>query len=366
MVSEGVAGVARGLSLNRTLTTLDLSANDISTKSTSRLADALAGLHSLENLFLADNNALGTVGVVLLCEGALRTLENLARLDLRRCGIGLRGFAVLTDAVGDMISLQELLLDGNNLADASATRGGNITGGLGTSSSLLSAAVELRHTDARNTDYVDNVCKRLHLMDKRVSPRLLLNTALRTLSLAGVSLGDRVLEDLARVLASHKALQALNVSANQVTDLGAQALADMTRSHPTLRSVHAADNCIGDEGGAALCMALASQSAHVSFLSLRVNNVGKNCANAALHALARKRTLHMDLGGNKIPWILFSKMQELSNKNKRNFEASLSARYQEEWERLQQRHEYRLSVFFASGCTAPRACTVLWFGSFAT
>jgi hypothetical protein len=37
-------------------------------------------------------------------------MDHLKRLDLRKNYIGLRGFTILTDAIGDMMSLQEILL----------------------------------------------------------------------------------------------------------------------------------------------------------------------------------------------------------------------------------------------------------------
>jgi hypothetical protein len=223
---------------------------------------------------------------------------------------------------------------------------------------MLSAVSGLHNGDYRASDLIESVLKRLHLVDKRVSPRLLLNTALRTLSLNGTSLSDRVLEDIARVLASHKALQNLHINNNQLTDVGGSALAELVRLSPSLRSLSAADNSVGDEGGAAIAAALATPTSPICFLSLRVNNVGKATATAALVALARKKTLHVDLSGGQVPWILYSKVAELSNKNRRNFEASLSGRYQEEWEQLLQRHEFRLYVTANHDTRArARACT---------
>lgn len=338
LVSEGISGVTRGLCLNRTLTSLDLSANDLGQKSIARIGEAILGLQSLESLYLYDN-PMGTVGVVLLCD-ALRRLENLSKLDLRRVGMGLRGFAILTDAVGDMISLQELLLDGNSLADNA--RAGSL-GGLGGSASIM-AQESLRNADLKHGDFIDSVSKRLHLGEKRVSPRMLLNTSLRTLSLSQTSLSDRVLEDVAKVLASHKALQNLNLAQNGLGDAGGFALAELVRCSPSLRNIHAQENSVGDEGGAALCLALASAKSQVTFVSLRVNNVGKSAATAILHALSVQKQLHVDLSGNKIPWVLYSKILDYSARNRSAFQSSLAVRYQAEWEKLQARHAYRLEI----------------------
>ena len=338
LVSEGIPGVTRGLCLNRTLTSLDLSANDLGQKSIARIGESILALQSLESLYLSDN-PMGTVGVVLLCD-ALRRLENLSKLDLRRVGMGLRGFTILTDAVGDMISLQELLVDGNSLADNA--RAGSL-GGLGGSASIM-AQESLRNADLKHNDFIDSVAKRLHLGEKRVSPRLLLNTALRTLSLSQTTLSDRVLEDVAKVLASHKALQNLNLAQNNLGDAGGFALAELVRCSPSLRNIHAQENSVGDEGGAALCLALANPKSQVTFLSLRVNNLGKTAATAILHALSVQKQLHVDLSGNKIPWVLYSKIMEYSTRNRSAFQSSLAVRYQDEWEKLQARHAYRLEI----------------------
>lgn len=340
LVAEGVSAVVRGLQLNRTLVSLDLACNDLTQKSVAKLGEGLAFLHTLQSLALAENR-LGTVGAVVLCE-TLRKMENLKRVDLRRNGIGLRGFTVLTDAVGEMISLQELLLDGNPLSEAG--RGGALGNGGGIGSGGVSAVAVASSDDFRNKDYVDSVVKRLHLTDKRVSPRLLHNSALRTLSLNQTAISDRLVEDLCRVLATHRGLQSLHLGGNALTDVGGFALSELIRHSGSLASLHASENSIGDEGGAAICLALASPASHVTFLALRVNDVGPKTAAAIIHALGHKKALHVDMSGNKVPWVLYSKVAELSSKNKRVFEASLSDRYQAEWERLQQRHEYRLQV----------------------
>jgi Ran GTPase-activating protein (RanGAP) involved in mRNA processing and transport len=348
LVGEGVSTVVRGLALNRTLVSLDLSSNDLTPKSIGRLGEALAFLHTLQSLVLAENR-MGTVGTAVLCD-TLRKMENLKRLDLRKNGIGLRGLTILTDTIGEMISLQELLLDGNAFTENSRT---GILSAL-SASSFTTSSSSSSHTGSggamspgeefRSKDYVETVLKRLYLVEKRVSPRMCNNTALRTLSLCHSNIGDKLCEDLSKILQGHRGLQSLHLTGNALGDQSAFALAELLRHAPSLANLHASENSIGDAGGAALCLALSSPSCHLTFLSLRVNNVGKASAAAVLQALQVKRALHVDLSGNKIPWILYSKVNELSGKNKRVFEASLAERYQAEWERLQARHEYRLQV----------------------
>jgi len=341
LVAEGLPGVFRGLSLNRTLRNLDLSLNDIGAhmKNIQHLATALAACSSLHVLNLMDNR-LGTIGVALLAEHAFRKMEHLKRLDLRKNALGLKALTILTDAVGDMISLQELLLDGNAMGES--TRDSVLSAGAGISNaaSLVVASEALM----KSADYVEGIMRKLHLSDKRVSPRLLQNTALRTLSLNQTQLSDRAVIDLCRVLRDSKGLQALYLNGNGLGDPSGMALAELIRISASLQSLHLSDNSMSDESGTAICVSLGHPSSRVCFLSMRVNNVAKLTGAAILHALGLKNTLHVDLNGNRIPWLLYSKVTESSARNKRRFEASRCGRYQEEWNRLQQRHEYRLHV----------------------
>jgi hypothetical protein len=235
-----------------------------------------------------------------------------------------------------MISLQELSLEGNAMADHGSGAAARIAAkGLAGSSGMAAST---------GIEYVDALLKRLHLTEKRVSPRLLLNNSLRTLSLASSEVSDRTIEDLARVLASHKGIQHLALQQNQLADQAAFALAGLVRCSHSLRSINMADNAVSDEGGLALCTALAAPASNVSFLSLRVNQCGPASAAAVLHALAVKRDLHVDFSGNTVPWVLYSKVAEQSARNRRVWEASLSSRFREEYETLQARHEHRLQV----------------------
>jgi len=333
--SEGVGSIVRGLCLNRTLISLDLSANDVGPRTGARLAEAIAAVRSVEVLHLSENS-LGDTGIALLSE-SLRKMECLRVLDLRKNKIGLAGLTILSDCVGELISLQELLLDGNAMADFGSGAAARVAAkGLASFGGGMSAATGL--------EYVDSMLKRLHLSEKRISPRLLLNSSLRTLSLANAGVSDRTIEELARVLASHKGIQNLLLQQNQLQDAAAFALAGLVRCSTSLRAIHLADNAVSDEGGLALCTALATPASNVSFLSLRVNQCGPASATAVLHALALKRDLHVDFAGNTVPWVLYSKVSELSSRNRRTWEASLSTRFRDEFEGLQARHEHRLQV----------------------
>ncbi len=86
VVPESIPHVARGLLHNRSLVCLDLSGNDLRSRSMERLSDALSHVTTLTQLSLAENG-MGTYGVLAL-HGVLRRMENLKTLDLRKNFIG--------------------------------------------------------------------------------------------------------------------------------------------------------------------------------------------------------------------------------------------------------------------------------------
>ena len=105
--------------MNRTLTHLDLSENDISDLGTEAICKALQSNNVLTHLILAGNK-IGDSGAVALAEALKSPATQLSHLSLVRCRITSLGVEILAGALETNRSLTNLNLSFNQISDTGA------------------------------------------------------------------------------------------------------------------------------------------------------------------------------------------------------------------------------------------------------
>ena len=284
---------ARALSALASLTSLDLSYNDIGADG----AQALSALRGLTSLYLP-GNGIGDVGAQALCaltglisldlslneigaDGvwALSTLTGLKRLHISRNGIGADSVLALS-ALTELTSLD---LFGNGIGADGATALSELTG----LTSLDLSENKIGPDGARALSGLAGLT-RLKLSFNEVGTEgAIALSALRRLTSLELS-GDRIGADGAKALSALTGLTSLVLSVSQIGDEGAQALSLLTG----LTSLDLANNQIGREGARAL-----STLTRLTHLDLSQNEIGEDGARA-LSVLTGLASL--DLANNQI------------------------------------------------------------------
>ena len=116
---SGAASLSQGLAVNSSLTHLDLSGNSIGDSGAASLSQGLAVNSSLTNLDLSWNS-IGGSGAASLSQG-LAVSSSLTHLDLSRNSIGDSGASSLSQALAVTSSLTYLNLRDNSMGDSGAT-----------------------------------------------------------------------------------------------------------------------------------------------------------------------------------------------------------------------------------------------------
>jgi Ran GTPase-activating protein (RanGAP) involved in mRNA processing and transport len=166
---------------------------------------------------------------------AIRKMEALQMLDLRKNHIGVKGFTVLSDAIAELPDVSLFLMADNPLSVSSKMSFDN-----------------LLRDDQRSRDFVTQQLKRHNLADRLVSVKLRNNLSLRRVDLSNCRVGDALLRSLTESLGQTKSLQSLLLPSNAIGDRGAVALAAFLSKNSSVTKVNLADNEIKDKGGAAL------------------------------------------------------------------------------------------------------------------
>ena len=209
----GCVSLSQALTVNSSLTNLDLSWNSIGDTGAESLSQALTVNSSLTNLNLI-GNSIGDTGAASLSQ-ALAVNSSLTNLVLTINSIGDTGAASLSQALAVNSSLTDLDLSCNSIGDPGAAS---------------------------------------------LSQALAVNSFLTNLDLRCNSIGDPGAESLSQALAVNSLLTNLDLSCNSIGDPGAASLSQALAVNSFLTNLDLRCNSIGDPGAESLSQALAVNS----------------------------------------------------------------------------------------------------------
>ncbi|MBW8309735.1 MAG: SEL1-like repeat protein [Candidatus Paracaedibacteraceae bacterium] len=296
--SEG----AKALANNTTLTSLDLSQNSIRSEG----AEALAKNTTLTSLDLS-SNGIGPEGAEALAKNTTLTF-----LDLSFNEIGPEG----AKALANNTLLKRLILDGNFICSDLDRNYIGSAGAEALAKNTTLTSLDLSRNSIRSDGAKalanNTTLTSLDLISNGIGPEgakaLANNTTLTSLNLSCNKIGP----EGAEALAKNTTLTSLNLSRNSIRSEGAEALAKNTTlkclilkgnnisikgieslaKNTTLTSLNLSSNEIGSEGAEAL-----AKNTTLKYLILEENNISIK----GVEALSRNTTLtSLDLSSNKI------------------------------------------------------------------
>ena len=306
---SGAASLSQALAVNSSLTNLDLSTNGIGASGAASLSQALAVNSSLTNLDLS-TNGIGASGAASLSQ-ALAVNSSLTNLDLRWNSIGDSGAASLSQALAVNSSLTNLDLRWNSIGDSGAA---SLSQALAVNSSLTnldlstngigaSGAASLSQALAVNSSLTNLDLRWNSIGDSgaaSLSQALAVNSSLTNLDLRWNSIGDSGAASLSQALAVNSSLTNLDLLHNSIGDSGAASLSQALAVNSSLTNLVLGTNGIGASGAASLSQGLAVNSS-LTNLDLSTNGIGASGAASLSHALAVNSSLtNLDLSGNSI------------------------------------------------------------------
>ena len=241
---EGAIALADVLKRNTTIQFISLAHNDIGTAGARALADALMLNMTVATLSLR-NNPIGDAGG-LAFGTMLRGNNTLQSLDLGCCELQTKALvsvalALLSHPVLCSIKLDKPLLRGPQ--------------------EVHTVVQHLCQTIARNNKLVELSLDYFGLYDDHIAvmtPPLVQNEMLKSLSLAGNKLTVDGAMSLVKVLSRRPDIVNLNLNGNIIDDGGAVALALAVRSHPSLERLSLLNTALGDRGLVAIVDAVAA------------------------------------------------------------------------------------------------------------
>ncbi|OMJ69565.1 hypothetical protein SteCoe_32683 [Stentor coeruleus] len=129
-------------------------------------------------------------------------------------------------------------------------------------------------------------------------------TRLRTLELENISIGEKAIFDLCRILADNKVLHSLNLAKNNLGFLSCTALKEMLRYNSTIRNLDLHWNNIRTEGAKEFFEGL-SQNDSLKALDISWNSLGRDNSMETVKAIGKcfkinSLLLHVDLSYNNI------------------------------------------------------------------
>ena len=303
--------LAQLVRVNRTLTHLSLTSNELGDAGIQVIAKALADNHYLAVLDVGDND-ITSKGAHYIAQ-MLTKNKSLTQLDISRNQIECEGITLLATA-----------LDGNEMLVAIDLSGINMSmGGADCVTRLLTGNNALLRLDLYGNRIGDNglcnLCQaleknktlvKLNLGDNLVSAigakyigKMLCNNGqLENLNLSGNSLGDDdhigtnsgITSDAVKVitiaLMQNTALKSLNLSNNKISDNDASVLAVLLESNSRLLDVDVSCNAISKSGAESFAQMLKKNNT-LTTLSLKRNRMGNGGVFALLTALRENRTL---------------------------------------------------------------------------
>ena len=279
--NEGAISLCEALRVNTSLTSLDLSKNDIGDEGAISLSEALTVNTSLTSLKLSENS-IGHEGANSLSE-ALRVNTSLTSLDLFGNSIDNEGANSLSEALRVNTSLTSLVLSENHIG---------IEGGISLSKALR-VNTSLSSLNLRGNDIGDKGAISL-------SKALRVNTSLTSLNLCGNDIGDEGGISLSKALRVNTSLTSLHLLRNCISDDRVISLSEALRVNNSLTSLDLSGEAIGDEGAISLSEALRVNTSLTS-LDFPWNDVGDERAISLSEALRVNTSLtSLDLSNNDI------------------------------------------------------------------
>ncbi|CAK0801484.1 unnamed protein product, partial [Prorocentrum cordatum] len=359
--TDGLVGVARGLTMNSTLLSLDLSGNDIGTRGALLLCDALASC-GLEELNLSDNR-IGDEGLQGIGDklGALpRTPQ--AALESgawdRSAEAASGAVSKYCEAVGE---LPRALRQGSRQRVADATeaalagaRAAQVrvpklrflalanNGGSGAGVERIGEA--LRTNPALERLVLDG-CE--HRTVEPLMASLPVNASLRSLSLGDCRLSSAWIVDLCSVLPFSRSLESLSLRANHVGPEAAAAIgAALATDGLVLRTLNLSSCHLRDPEGATIARGLAG-NVRLENLNLRNNALQEPAALEILDAVRSNTTLtQLTLELNAIDFRHIGQVKKLLE---RNLQLRRQARPEQYSKRLGELLECKREVDLLSG-----------------
>jgi Ran GTPase-activating protein (RanGAP) involved in mRNA processing and transport len=221
------------LAQNSSLTTLDLTYNDIGAEGAKALGAALAQNSSLTTLHLSDYS-IGAEGAKAL-GAALAQNSSLTTLHLNYNKIGAEGVMALGAALAQNSSLTTLDLIDNYISDDAAQ--------------ALGAALA-QNSSLTTLNLTDNIIGAEGA--KALGAALAQNSSLTTLHLRNNSIGAVGAKALGAALAQNSSLTTLDLTSNKIGAEGAKALGAALAQNSSLTTLNLCGNSIGDKGAQAL------------------------------------------------------------------------------------------------------------------
>ena len=221
------------LTVNSTITSLDLQKNSIDGNGAASLSQALKANSSLTSLDLSTNRIEDT-GAASLSQ-ALTANSSLTSLDLSWNGIGATGAASLSQAIKASSSLTSLDLSFNRIHDTGAA---HLAQSLKAKSKLTNLNLSWNRISLTGADYL--------------SRALTANSSLTSLDLSWNRIGDSGASSLAQALTANSSLTSLDLSWNHIGDDGADSLAQALKANSFLTKLNVFANEISLVAASAL------------------------------------------------------------------------------------------------------------------
>ena len=292
---EGANSLSQALRVNTSLASLDLSGSKIGDEGANSLSKVLRVNNSLTSLNFRGNR-ISYKGVYFLSQ-ALRVNTSLTSLNLSRNCIGCKGINALSQALqGKNTSLTSLDLSWNSIGYDEAN---SLSEALRVkNTSLTSLDLSWNTIGSKGADYlywamrVNTTLTSLNLFGNFIgyeganslSWALRKNTSLTSLVLRDNFIGYKGANSISQALRVNTSLTSLDLSQNSFGDKGANSLSEALRVNTSLTSLNLASNSIGDEGANSLSQALRVNTSLTS-LNLLHNSIGDEGANSLSQAL---------------------------------------------------------------------------------
>ena len=251
---DGATSLSQALAANTSLTTLNLSLNFIGAEGATSLSQALAVNTSLTTLYLS-HNSISNAGATSLSQ-ALEVNTSLTTLDLSHNSIGAEGATSLSQALAVNTSLTTLDLSHNSIGAEGAT---SLSQALAVNTSLTTLYLSHNSIGAEGAT--------------SLSQALAVNTSLTTLYLSHNSIGDEGAASLSQALEGNTSLTLLHLSGNSISAEGAASLSQALAVNTSLTTLNLSLNSIGAEGATLLSQALAVNTS-LTTLYLYANSIG--------------------------------------------------------------------------------------------
>ena len=224
-----------------TLTTLNISRNNIGCAGAQAIAGALKVNTTLTTLDISDNN-IGVEGAKAIAE-ALKVNTTLTTLNIYINQIGVTGAEAIAEVLEVNKTITELYIDDNNIGDEGA---------------------------------------------KAITGALKKNTTLTTLDISSNDIGDEGADAIALILKENTTLTTLNISNNKIGDEGADALVTALSGeagNKSITTLNISHNNIGDDGAKAIAGALKRNNTYITYVPIleTLKNTKNNSSKDASH-----------------------------------------------------------------------------------